>query len=168
VRQREREGNVHLYFIPRDWQRERKKKKRERRKKRHNSTHTRIYGVSGGWEKEPDQTEPKVKINSTFIFSLFYFLFFTFTFTSYFLFYFFSGGYTLLLFANWGKTTKTFSCGWWVCFFFFYPFNLLRGEYQVFTTDSCLMAVSFFSRVLMMIIIIIFFFVMSCVCVFYP
>jgi hypothetical protein len=94
------------------------KKKKKRRKKRHNSTHTRIYGVSGGWEKEPDQTEPKVKINSTFIFSLFYFLFFTFTFTSYFLFYFFSGGYTLLLFANWGKTTKTFSCGWWVCFFF--------------------------------------------------
>jgi hypothetical protein len=51
------------------------KKKKKRRKKRHNSTHTRIYGVSGGWEKEPDQTEPKVKINSTFIFFLFFFIF---------------------------------------------------------------------------------------------
>jgi hypothetical protein len=144
-----------------------KKKKREEEEEAQQHTHKNIWRLWWlGKRTGPDRTESENKLN----FYFFPFLFFIFYFYFYFLFFilFFFGRLYTIVIRQLGKDHQDFFL--WVVgvFFFFYPFNLLRGEYQVFTTDSCLMAVSFFSRVLMMIIIIIFFFVMSCVCVFYP
>jgi hypothetical protein len=95
-----------------------KKKKREEEEEAQQHTHKNIWRLWWlGKRTGPDRTESENKLNFYF-FPFFYIFYFYFYFLFFILFFFFSGGYTLLLFANWGKTTKTFSCGWWVCFFF--------------------------------------------------